>query len=259
MMQNAASIFAVPNIPDIREGDDLARIIGDCLEDQDIPLADGDILCIAHKIFSKAEGNTYWLKDVEASAEAAQLGEELNKDPRKVEIILNQSVRIVRKFKRPDQNQGTLICEHKLGFISANAAVDESNAEEADSVITLPDDPDKSANQLRLALEVRFGVSLGVVMTDTFGRPWRLGQVNVAIGLSQVPAKVSEIGNTDAWGRPLSVTEPAFADEIAAASGLVIRKAAKTPVVIFRGLEWTPDQHASASDILRTPEKDMFR
>ena len=171
MMQNAASIFAVPNIPDIREGDDLARIIGDCLEDQDIPLADGDILCIAHKIFSKAEGNTYWLKDVEASAEAAQLGEELNKDPRKVEIILNQSVRIVRKFKRPDQNQGTLICEHKLGFISANAAVDESNAEEADSVITLPDDPDKSANQLRLALEVRFGVSLGVVMTDTFGRP----------------------------------------------------------------------------------------
>lgn len=258
-MENAATIFAVPNIPDIQPGDDLATILGDCLEDQGIQLVEGDILCIAHKVFSKAEGNTYWLKDVEPSAKATELGEELNKDPRKVEIILNQSVRIVRKFKRPDQNQGTLICEHKLGFISANAAVDESNAEDAESVITLPDDPDRSADQLRRTLEARFGVSIGVVMTDTFGRPWRLGQVNVAIGLSQVPAKVSEIGNTDAWGRELSVTEPAFADEIAAASGLVIRKAAKTPMVIFRGLDWTPDQNASASDILRTPEKDMFR
>ena len=258
-MQNATTIFAVPNIPDIHPGDDLTTILGDCLENQGIDLFDGDILCIAHKIFSKAEGNTYWLKDVEPSQEARELGEELNKDPRKVEIILNQSVRIVRKFKRPDQNQGTLICEHKLGFISANAAVDESNAQDADSVITLPDDPDKSGDQLRIALEARFGVRLGVVMTDTFGRPWRLGQVNVAIGLSQVPAKYSEIGNTDAWGRELSVTEPALADEIAAASGLVIRKAAKTPMVIFRGLDWTPDQHASASDILRTPEKDMFR
>ena len=259
MMDNAATIFAVPNIPDIHPGDDLATILGDCLESQNIDLVDGDILCIAHKIFSKAEGNTYWLKDVEPSDEARALGEELNKDPRKVEIILNQSVRIVRKFKRPDQNQGTLICEHKLGFISANAAVDESNAEDADSVITLPDNPDKSADQLRLALEARFGVHLGVVMTDTFGRPWRLGQVNVAIGLSKVPAKTSEIGNTDAWGRELSVTEPAFADEIAAASGLVIRKAAKTPMVIFRGLDWVPDQQAKASDILRTAEKDMFR
>lgn len=256
---DAVQIIAVPGVPDIKPGDDLAQILGDCLADMGDGLRPGDILCIAHKVFSKAEGNIINLAEVTPSEAALEMAETLNKDPRKVEVVLQQSSRVVRAFKRPTQDQGTMICEHKLGFISANAAVDESNAEGDDTVITLPDDPDASAERLRLRLEDRFNTHLGVVMTDTFGRPWRIGQVNVAIGLSQVPATYSEQGNLDAWGRPLSVTEPALSDEIAAASGLVVRKAAKTPLVLFRGLDWTPQDNSSARNILRKKEEDMFK
>lgn len=258
-MSHSISIFAVPGVPDIKPGDDLAAIFGDCLHHHQDGLQDGDVLCIAHKVFSKAEGNIIRLADVTPSPEAIKLATELNKDPRKVEVILSQSTRIVRSFKRPDQNEGTMICEHKLGFISANAAIDESNAEEQATVITLPDNPDASADALRKTLEQRFGCRLGVVMTDTFGRPWRIGQVNVAVGLSRVPATQSESGKTDAWGRPLFVTEPAIADEISAASGLVIKKAAKTPLVVFRGLDWEPKETSSARDILRKAEENMFK
>ncbi|MEM6985185.1 MAG: coenzyme F420-0:L-glutamate ligase, partial [Pseudomonadota bacterium] len=165
--------------------------------------------------------------------------------------------RVVRAFKRPQQHEGVMICEHRLGFISANAAVDESNSQPG-TLVTLPEDPDASATRLGEALEARFGVSLGIVVTDTFGRPWRLGQTNVAIGLYRVPATVSNAGELDAWGRPLSVTEPALADELAAASGLVVGKASKTPLVLFRGVRWNPVRHASARDILRSREEDMF-
>lgn len=151
-----------------------------------------------------------------------------------------------------------MICEHRLGFISANAAVDESNVSGTEKVITLPDNPDLSSRNLQIELQNRFKVRLGVVMTDTFGRPWRLGQVNVAVGLAGVPATKKEQGNLDAWGKELFVTEPAFADEISAASGLVIKKASKTPIVLFRGLEWNHhDSHGS--DLLRKQEEDMFR
>ncbi len=258
-MEAGVNIFALQGIPDVQAGDDLAELIGDCLEKHVGGPVNGDILCIAHKIFSKAEGNIVLLDDVKPSRQARLIGSDLNKDPRKVEVILGQTSRIVRMFKRPDQNQGTMICEHKLGFISANAAVDESNAADANSVITLPENPDASADRLRVSLEKRFGLRLGIVMTDTFGRPWRLGQVNVAVGLSQVPATTPECGNEDAWGRPLTVTEPAVADEIAAASGLVVRKAGKTPVVVFRGLDWQPDNNASVRNIMRKREEDMFR
>ena len=174
------------------------------------------------------------------------------------EIILNQSKKVIRAFKRNDQNEGVMICEHNLGFISANAAVDESNVSGNEMVITLPDNPDLSSYQLQTKLQKRFKVRLGVVMTDTFGRPWRLGQVNVAIGLAGVPATKKEQGNRDAWGKELFVTEPAFADEISAASGLVVKKASKTPVVLFRGLEWTK-QDSKGSDLIRKQEEDMFR
>lgn len=258
-MMGGVEIFAVPGVPDIKPGDDLASIFAACIEAAGGTLQAGDILCIAHKVFSKAEGNIIRLADVTPSDEAREMAETLAKDARKVEVVLQQSRRVVRAFKRPTQDQGTMICEHKLGFISANAAVDESNAEGEDTVITLPDDPDASAERLRQRLEERFNVPLGVVMTDTFGRPWRLGQVNVAIGLAHVPATYSEQGNLDAWGRPLSVTEPALADEIAAASGLVVRKAAKTPLVVFRGLDWEASAGSSARDILRKSEEDMFK
>ncbi|SDF38912.1 coenzyme F420-0:L-glutamate ligase [Limimaricola pyoseonensis] len=257
-MSLSVSLTAIPGIPDISEGDDLAAIIGDRLEAAGLGLCHGDILCVAQKVFSKAEGCIIPLDTVTPSDEALRYAEELNKDARKVEVVLRESSRVVRAFRRPDQNEGTMICEHRLGFISANAAVDESNFGEESAVMVLPPDPDASCAALRVALAERFGAQIGVVMTDTFGRPWRLGQVNVAIGLSQVPATIREQGKTDAWGRPLQVTEPALADEIAAASGLVVRKDGKTPAVLLRGLDWTPAESRGA-DILRQKQEDMFR
>jgi coenzyme F420-0:L-glutamate ligase/coenzyme F420-1:gamma-L-glutamate ligase len=255
MIENV-SLSTIPTIPDIRPKDDLALIIGNALESHGVE--SGDILCIAHKIISKAEGAIFNLEEIEPSTEALEYAEKLNKNPKKVEIVLRQSKRVVRAFKRPQQNEGTMICEHHLGFISANAGVDESNSEPS-TVITLPNDPDASARKLGRKLEDRFGVQLGIVITDTFGRPWRLGQVNVAIGLFRVPAITSDIGKKDAWGRELSVTEPALCDELAAASGLVIKKAAKTPIVLFRGLKWAKKEETSARNILRANSEDMFR
>ncbi|KZL26655.1 coenzyme F420-0:L-glutamate ligase [Pseudovibrio sp. WM33] len=252
------SLHAIPNIPEINPGDDLAAILGDAIEATGLSLQDGDVLTSAHKIFSKAEGRIVRLSDVTPSQDAKTYAEELNKDPRKVEIILQESTRVVRHFKRPTQNEGTMICEHRLGFISANAAVDESNSSTDETLILLPEDPDASATRMQEALSKRFNAEIGFAITDTFGRPWRLGQVNVAVGLAGVPATIKEQGNSDAHGRLLSVTEPAFADELAAASGLVISKAGQTPVVLFRGLNWTQEA-SSAQDLIRSKKEDMFR
>ncbi|SNY92975.1 coenzyme F420-0:L-glutamate ligase / coenzyme F420-1:gamma-L-glutamate ligase [Cohaesibacter sp. ES.047] len=256
MMQ--VSLSAIPGVPDIRAGDDLASIIGDCLVASDLAPQDGDILCVAQKVFSKAEDCIIPLASITPSPEAERYASELNKDARKVEIVLRESSEVVRSFRHPGQEHGTIICRHRLGFISANAAVDESNFEETDAVMTLPPDPDASVARLQDALKTRFGCEVGVVMTDTFGRPWRIGQVNVAIGLSGVPSTLREQGNADAWGRVMTVTEAAFADELAAASGLVVRKAAKTPIVLFRGLDWIPTT-SSAQDLLRVKKEDMFK
>ncbi|MEM9011122.1 MAG: coenzyme F420-0:L-glutamate ligase [Pseudomonadota bacterium] len=251
-------IVAVPGIPDIRSGDDLAAILIAALETAGLPLRDGDVLCLAHKIASKAEGCIRRLADITPSPKAEELARTLAKDPRKVEVVLEESRTVLRAFRHPGQDQGVMICEHRLGFISANAGVDESNAEEMGTVITLPRDPDATCRTLRDGVRNRFGVKVGVVMTDTFGRPWRLGQVNVAIGLAGLPATRREQGTSDAWGRPLLVTEPAFADEVAAASGLVIRKSGRQPLVLLRGLDWRPAE-TQARDLIRRAEEDMFR
>ncbi|MFI0395237.1 coenzyme F420-0:L-glutamate ligase [Paracoccus jiaweipingae] len=255
---DSVTIRALPGIPDIRPGDDLAAIIGDAL-DRHAPPRAGDVICVAQKVFSKAEGRVLALADIRPSRSARRYGAELNKDPRKVEAVLRESRQVVRAFRHPGQDSGTMICEHRLGFICANAAVDESNTDTPDTVILLPEDPDASAASLCAALQARFGQTLAVVMTDTFGRPWRIGQVNVAIGLSQLPATRREQGQEDAWGRKLAVTEPALADEIAAAAGLVMHKAAKTPVVVVRGLDWQPRPQARARDLLRPVKEDTFR
>lgn len=255
----SVSLSALPGIPDIVAGDDLADVIANALRTAGLALCDGDILCVAQKIFSKAEGCIIPLAGVTPGPEALRLAEELGRDPRKIQIILGESSRVVRAFRHPGQAEGVLICEHRLGFISANAAVDESNLGQEAAVMVLPPDPDASCATLAFALSERFGgARIGVVMTDTFGRPWRIGQVNVAIGLSQVPATIREQGNTDAWGRPLQVTEPALADEIAAASGLVVRKNAKTPVVLLRGLDWQARPDSRAADIIRQRKEDLF-
>ena len=257
-MNPKVSIFALENFPEIKKGDDLSKIIINCISESKINLNDGDVICIAQKVISKAEGCIYNLDDMQPSEEAITLSKKLNKDPRKIEIILKESKNVIRAFKHKDQNEGVIICEHKLGFISANAAVDESNTGESNTVITLPKDPDLSAKKISDYIFTKLNVNVGIVITDTFGRPWRLGQVNVAIGLNKVPATIDEKGKSDISGRSLKVTEPAFADEIAAASGLVIKKDSKTPVVILQGLIWKQTDSKS-KDLIRKVEEDMFR
>jgi coenzyme F420-0:L-glutamate ligase/coenzyme F420-1:gamma-L-glutamate ligase len=256
---SAVELIAIQGLPEIHTGDDLSGTLAEAILAQGLALQDGDLLTLAHKVVSKAEGQVVKLSTVTPSDEALRYGAELSKDPRKVQVVLDESTRVVRSFKHPHANEGTMICEHRLGFISANAAVDESNTGDDGEVILLPRDPDASARGLRAMLQERFGARLGVVITDTFGRPWRLGQVNVAIGLAGVPATVNEAGRCDARGRVLKVTEPAFADELAAASGLIVGKAAQTPAVLFRGLNWQIDENARAGDLLRARTEDVFR
>ncbi|WGK61984.1 coenzyme F420-0:L-glutamate ligase [Halopseudomonas sp. SMJS2] len=165
------SMTALAGIADILPGDDLADILARAIRSNDVTLSDGDILVIAHKVVSKAEGQVVSLATIKPGEEARELAAQLNKDPRKIEVILRESRRVVRAFKHPQQAEGILIAEHRLGFICANAAVDESNVGEDNTVILLPKDPDSSARRICAALEETFGVRLGVVITDTFGRP----------------------------------------------------------------------------------------
>ncbi len=256
--RNEVRIQTVDGIPDIYPGDDLPEIILAAMDTQRQTLDDGDILVIAHKVVSKAEGQIVDLSTVKPSAEALRLAEELAKDPRKVQVVLSESNRLVRTSKRPEQNEGTIIAEHRLGFICANAAVDESNVDAAGKVILLPKDPDSSARNICQALEAASGKQLGVIITDTFGRPWRMGLVNVAVGLANVPSKIDMAGERDAYGRVLSVTVPALADEIAAASGLLMSKEGKKPVLIFKGIDWQKSE-SSARDLVRPQQEDLFR
>ncbi len=258
-MSESMQVIAPSGLPDFAPGDDLAAAIISTLIAQQQPLQDGDILVLAHKVVSKCEGAVYSIGDIEPSVEAQALAREVNKDPRKVELILRQSRRVIRAVKRPGQQEGILIAEHKLGFICANAAVDESNADHEGQLITLPENPDASAQALCQTLEAHFACRLGVVISDTFGRPWRLGQVNVAVGLANVPGIVTLYGDRDAWGRELKVTAPAFADELAAASGLLMAKDGKCPLIIFRGLDWQPDSEAKAAHLLRPSQEDLFK
>ena len=249
----------IPHIPDIDKGDDICGILISALNKSSMCLKEFDVICIAHKIFSKAEGCLISLKEVSPSRKAIEIGKSLNKDPRKVEVVLKESINVIRSFKRAEQNEGTLICQHRLGFICANAGVDESNIADQETVITVPKNPDLSVKVLRDKLKDYFDLeNLGIVMSDTFGRPWRIGQVNVAIGVAGLPATKKEQRTRDAWGNQLYVTEPAFCDEIAASSGLLMSKAGKCPAILLRGLSWS-ENHGSAKDILRRQEEDMFR
>jgi coenzyme F420-0:L-glutamate ligase/coenzyme F420-1:gamma-L-glutamate ligase len=257
-MQNSVTIQTIDGIGDIQPGDDLAQILISAMDNTEVGLEDGDILVIAQKVVSKAEDRFVPLKDVTPSAEALDLANKVNKDPRKIEVILAESKQVVRAVKHAGHSEGIVITEHNLGFICANAAVDESNIDQIDTLLLLPVDPDASARALRDRLEVAYGVRVGVVITDTFGRPWRMGLVNVAIGLAGVPAKVNLAGEKDAFGRLLAVTAPALADELAAASGLLMTKDGKKPALIFKGVNWISEV-SSALDLVRPLKEDLFR
>lgn len=259
-MSREIALRVLQGVPEIEPGDDLADVLAHATEQSGFTICDGDVLVVAQKIVSKSEGQYVYLPDIRPSREAQDLAGRVNKDPRKVQVILDESRRVVRAAPpRGDHAEGVLITEHRLGFICANAAVDESNIDRPDSLLLLPAEPDESARRLRQALTALLGAELGIVISDTFGRPWRRGLVNVAIGVSGIPALADLTGSTDAYGRTLRVTVPALADEIAAASGLVMAKDASTPVVLFNGLRWQADPASSAQDLLRPETEDLFR
>ncbi len=252
----ALTLAAVPGLPIIKAGDELAELIVDAMARAAIAPAAGDVLVVAQKIVSKAEGRFVTLADVTPSAEAVRLAGAVGKDPRIVEVILSESTRVVRC--RPN----LMIMEHRLGFVMANAGVDHSNVTqvgEADRLLLLPLDPDRSAATLRDALQARFGVELAVVISDSFGRPWRRGTVGVAIGAAGLPALVDMRGKPDMFGRTLEVTVVGLGDEIAAAAGLLMGQADEgQPVVLLRGLAWDAPV-VPAHELVRPPSEDLFR
>ena len=255
-MSSHLELFAIPNFPMVRDGDDLPALIADGLGRAGMTLRDRDVVVVAQKIVSKAEGRGVDLASVVPAAEAVRYAAETGKDARIVQILLSESVKVVRS--RPN----LMIMHHRLGFVMANAGVDQSNVAPTDGVqraLLLPLDPDGSADAIRSSLSDRFGVKLGVVISDSFGRPWRRGTVGVAIGCSGLPSFIDLRGQPDLFGRTLEVSIIGFADEIAAAASLLQGQAAEgQPVVILRGLTWTaPD--APVSDLIRPPQEDLFQ
>ncbi len=244
-------VIGVGGLPDVKPGDDVAALIHEAVEGQDTPLAAGDVLIVTQKIVSKAEGRVVALADVEPGAEALRLAEETEKDPRLVELILRESRRIVR------QAGPVLITETRHGFVCANAGIDASNVGEG-SVALLPEDPDRSAAGIRAALRERTGLEVAVVISDTFGRPWREGHTNVAVGVAGMEPFVDYVGQRDPYGQELRVSTLAVADELAGAAELVMGKLSGVPVAIVRGYEY-PKGCGAARDMIRPPERDLFR
>jgi coenzyme F420-0:L-glutamate ligase / coenzyme F420-1:gamma-L-glutamate ligase len=250
------TLTPLPGIPMVRPGDDLADVLVAACERSALAPADGDVLAVAQKIVSKAEGCYRDLANVQPSVRAQSLAAEVNKDPRLVEVILSESRRVVRH--RP----GVLIVEHRLGFIMANAGVDRSNVDPAtgaEPVLLLPRDPDASAAHLRARLAAHFRKQLAVIITDSWGRPWRRGTVGFALGAAGLPALMDLRGRPDLFGHPLRVTQTAFADEIAGAASLLMGQADEgRPVVLLRGLSWSVPP-APAATLIRSPDEDLFR
>lgn len=246
------------NIPLIRQGDNLADIIVTSLHETNIQLEDGDILVLAQKIVSKAEGRTVNLATVMPSQRALELARQIDKDPRIVELILRESNEVVRT------RTGTIIVEHKLGFICANAGIDHSNvAGEGDSVeewvLLLPQDPDSSAGRMRDEIQLKTGKRIGILIIDSHGRAWRNGTVGVAIGVAGLPAVQDLRGTPDLFGFTLRITQVGVADELAAAASLVMGQAAEgTPVVHVRGFPY-PLRDSSLRELIRPKEQDLFR
>jgi coenzyme F420-0:L-glutamate ligase / coenzyme F420-1:gamma-L-glutamate ligase len=244
-------ILPLPGLPEVSEGDDLAALMADAAR-AGPGIEAGDIIVVTQKIVSKAEGRVVPLADVEPSPEAERLALETEKDPRLVELILRESNRIVR------QSGPILITETKHGFVCANAGIDASNVGPEGLVSLLPEDPDRSAAAIRNAIGERAGAEVAVIITDTFGRPWREGHTNVAIGLAGMLPFVDYVGRTDPHGYELRVSTLAVADELAAAAELVHGKLDRVPVAIIRGYTY-PRGEGSARELVRDAERDLFR
>lgn len=252
------TLTALADIPLIRQGDDLVAIIMAGLERSGLQLQGGDVIVVASKIVSKAEGRMVHLSQVTPSGEALRLAEETAKDPRLVELVLRESRSVLRH--RP----GLIIVEHKLGFVCANAGIDHSNVstDEGETegwVVMLPEDPDGSARRICEALEAASGAQLGCLIIDSHGRAWRMGTVGVAVGVAGFPALVDLRGEQDLFGNVMQVTEVGLADEVAAAASVLMGQVAEgRPVVHLRGLPY-PLRAGDLGEILRPRDQDLFR
>ena len=246
----------MPGMPLVVPGDDLAGLILERMAPAGLGLRHGDVVVVAQKVVSKAEGRLVDLASIVPSPRAEALAREVAKDPRLVEVILSESRRIVRSAR------DVLIVEHRLGLVMANAGVDQSNVAAADGrelALLLPQDPDASAGRLRDEFHASCGCEVGVIINDSFGRPWRLGVTGVAIGCAGVAALLDLRGDPDLFGRILQVTVVAYADEIAAAASLLMGQAAEgCPVIIVRGLP-NRQQHLPARSMVRPPQEDLFK
>jgi coenzyme F420-0:L-glutamate ligase/coenzyme F420-1:gamma-L-glutamate ligase len=246
------SIRALPPLPDVRPGDDLARLVADAAPGD---LADGDVLAVAHKVVSKAEGRVRSLDEIEPGERAVALAAEHGKDPRLVQAVLDEAAGVVRA------RDGVLICETRHGLVCANAGVDQSNVSRPGELVLLPEDPDASARRLRAGLAAARGRRPAVVIADSFGRAWRLGQTDVAIGVAGLTPLDRWSGRPDAYGRELRATSIAIADAVAAAAELARAKDSREPAVLIHGLERyvTADDGPGGAALRRAREDDLFR
>ena len=250
MARPPVQIFPLPGLPEIRPGDDLARLILGAVRMQEFSIASGDVLVIAQKIVSKAEGRIVSLDSIVPSERAAKWAQEWAKDPRVIELVLRESKRIIR------MERGVIIAETRHGFVCANAGIDLSNADDGTAIL-LPDDPDASARALQSRLGEALHADIGIIISDTFGRPWREGLVNVALGVAGVAPLIDYRGERDAGGKLLQATIIAIGDELASAAELVMGKADRVPVAIIRGA--ASAGAGSGRDLIRPEERDLFR
>ncbi len=250
-MSSEMHIIGLQGLPDVEPGLDLGAAITEAAQAQNLVLAADDILVVTHKIVSKAEGRLVDLGTVTPSPFAEQIAESYDKDPRVVEVVLSESRRIVK------MDHGTIISETHHGLVCANAGVDESNLAE-ETVALLPEDADRSADQLRDSIERHARIRPAIIISDTFGRPWRDGLVDVAIGVAGLEPMKDYRDQADTEGRIMKVTAVAIADELAAAAELVMGKLDRVPVAVVRGYAYEPGD-GGASKLIRPPEKDLFR
>ncbi|MBI2714510.1 MAG: coenzyme F420-0:L-glutamate ligase [Rhizobiales bacterium] len=255
MFSRSLTLTALAGLPMVKPGDDLGGLIAAALRRTQIVPQNADILVVAQKVVSKAEGRIVDLNQVVPSARAVALAKEVNKDARLVEVILSESSEVVR------HRRDVLIVAHRLGFVMANAGVDQSNvgSEDGEQVLLLPRDPDASATALKAQLDREFVVNFGILINDSFGRAWRNGVVGVALGAAGIPALRNLVGMPDLFGRQMRVTEVALADEMASAASLLMGQAAEgQPVVHLRGL-FCDAPAVPASALVRAKEMDLFR
>ena len=251
-MSRRFEVLAIEGIPEVAPGDNLTELISAAAQDSGVGIRPGDVVVVAQKVVSKSEGAIRRLSQTTATPEAIELADRIGKDPRMVQIVMDESVRVVRAVP------GVLIVETRHGLICANAGVDGSNVPGDDSVTTLPVDPDASAERIRSGLESRAGGSVAVIVSDSFNRPWREGSMNVAIGVSGFEPLADLRGHVDDHGRVLASTLVSVADELASAAQIVMGEIGRVPAAVIRGVGFSPG-NVGAGVLLRSPERDLFR